>query len=376
MLSDSKYWKSFSITKSPTDKNSPAGSSHSKIPLKLRILESFHEALSDEEANPRYDLRKSLQMDKFFLRFQKLCKVKLTATANSLIQTLRSDDLRNIKLLKVDIQNMSCRVKQLDLINTAEGKMLFLQAKNALSNSMYTEENSLESSTGQITEKGEGLPNSTKKKKKRLGQSKPVKTKKSKQNTIKLPKILRGLSSISRKYRSSEQADRLLKMANERFELAIAANPNNPEILFWWGQSLNNASRGQIPAKEAKKFLAEALDKLKRCTTLVPAMTQAYFIQACVLVQLAAHYTLERPKEHDYLLMAHQCLVQCIQQKEEQASPTSELSSLLIKHIVGLSEETHPVPLYSYIDEALLEKIKVNKKSENHNFLFFYLIVI
>lgn len=35
---------------------------------------------------------------------------------------------RAITLLKVDVKNVSCRVKQLPLMNMAEGNLLFIQA--------------------------------------------------------------------------------------------------------------------------------------------------------------------------------------------------------------------------------------------------------
>lgn len=66
----------------------------------------------------------------FFRRLQTLSKVKLTERMNELIT--QSKGHTRLYILRVDIVNISTNVKQLDLIELCEGKMLFQQAKEAI----------------------------------------------------------------------------------------------------------------------------------------------------------------------------------------------------------------------------------------------------
>lgn len=77
---------------------------------------------------------------KFFKRLQQLSKVKLTERMNRVIEASKGSS--RIQLLSIDITNISTKVrnlkskvslvkvKHLDLIDMAEGKMLYLQAQD------------------------------------------------------------------------------------------------------------------------------------------------------------------------------------------------------------------------------------------------------
>lgn len=119
-----------------------------------------------------------------------------------------------IHLLSIDITNISTKVKHLDLIDMAEGKMLYLQAQD--------------------------------------------------------------------KHYNLYQKERLFRLASERFKagtcsaihlfthdlLAIAANTNNPEILFAWGVSLAQESELDDTKKAITK-LKEANKKMELCCKLL-----------------------------------------------------------------------------------------------------------
>lgn len=108
--------------------------------IKSRIQHAFHLALTKEEMEPSFDLRANffLSYSKankikqlwslFFKRFQHLVSIQLTPGMNKLIAASKGSS--RIKLLSVDIESISTKVKQLDLIDMAEGKMLFLQGMN------------------------------------------------------------------------------------------------------------------------------------------------------------------------------------------------------------------------------------------------------
>jgi hypothetical protein len=60
-------------------------------------------------------------------RLEKLSHVKLTSRFHAILKS--STIISNIRLLKVDVKNVSCGLKQLPLMSLSEGKMLLLQAQ-------------------------------------------------------------------------------------------------------------------------------------------------------------------------------------------------------------------------------------------------------
>jgi len=115
--------------------------------IKSVIQTCFHAALTDNELLDSYDLRKSLDLtsvirDLFILqsfafirfsciqviiRLEQCAKVKLTSRIRELLQTAPKKE--SIRILKVDVKNVSCGLKQLPLMNLSEGKLLILQAQ-------------------------------------------------------------------------------------------------------------------------------------------------------------------------------------------------------------------------------------------------------
>eukprot|EP01127_Copromyxa_protea_P002621 TRINITY_DN1255_c0_g3_i1.p1 TRINITY_DN1255_c0_g3~~TRINITY_DN1255_c0_g3_i1.p1 ORF type:complete len:1791 (-),score=341.55 TRINITY_DN1255_c0_g3_i1:71-5443(-) len=208
--------------------------------FKSHIQWSFHHALTPEELEPGFNLRSLFLADgerfwpMFFRRLQTLSRVKLTDRMNKIIEASKGSS--RIQLLSIDITNLSTKVKHLDLIDMAEGKMLYLQAQD--------------------------------------------------------------------KTYSLYQKERLFRLASERFKAAIAANTNNPEILFAWGVSLAQESeldrnpRAIVTLKEANKKMelccrlldpSEGRNVEDLSPSEVALLTQVYFERAQVLVKLAAH---------------------------------------------------------------------------------------
>ena len=95
--------------------------------IKVWLNDKFEYGLNDNEMKQDYDLRADLDMEKLIIRVCGQSGIKLSKAALTEFRNSRE----NFKLLNFDLKKMSAKVRHLNVIDEAEGNLLYIEASSA-----------------------------------------------------------------------------------------------------------------------------------------------------------------------------------------------------------------------------------------------------
>ena len=95
--------------------------------IKYWFNDKFEHGLREEEMSPDYDLRNGFDMEKLIIRICSQSGIKLSKHALAEYRNSRE----NFKLLNFDLKKMSAKVRHLNVIDEAEGNLLYIEASSA-----------------------------------------------------------------------------------------------------------------------------------------------------------------------------------------------------------------------------------------------------